>query len=207
MRGLRLLFLAGTVAAVVISPAARATHDPVHAFAGEWQMEFAQGQSRTGTLKIRAVAAAAGRAAQAGFKWGGWLNGNCTVAATQWYQGEFGRGSDTGPIVGCTSRGSGIFYLVFKSTQFGVEGGLFFSGPGGAVYAVFPTEPVSQQGEEFAVSFRRHFAGDGSGAEEPPQPRCGGRRISAREHGAGSPVCKLERVVFLEGTKYLRPAA
>jgi hypothetical protein len=157
-----------------------------------------------GTLQLRKVAESAAKAAQPGFKWGTWVNPWCSGGTTQWYLGDFATSNDKGPVIACVSPGSGTLYAVYRSLNFDVEGGLFFSGPGPAAFAVFPTNPVSQQATEFSVSFRKHFAGDGAGPEESPAS-CGPRRMQSRT--ADVVQCKLDRVVFLEGTKFMQPAA
>jgi hypothetical protein len=203
MRGLRPLLLASVAftLAAACSPAANASHDPKASFSGEWLMSFSESQPPTGTLRLKAVTDAVGEATRDSFPHGGWLPFHCTKE-TDWYTGTFVRGTDSGPLVACTQELTGGAYVVFKSSQFGVEGGIAWGASGNASFGVFPSEP----NEQFSISFVKHFAGDGSAAEEvEPVPLCG--RVPSALPSAAAVSCKLDRVVFLEGTKYFRLAA
>lgn len=201
MRGLRLLLAVIAFALTAVgSPTAHASHDPAAAFSGEWLMQFTESQPPTGTLKLKAVTDSVGETTRDSFTHGGWLALHCSDE-TDWYTGTFVRGSDSGPLVACTQQITRGAYVVFKSNTYGVEGPIAWGSAGNASASVFPNEPR----EQFLISFVKHFAGDGSGEIVPPLALCG---EDLADLGRAAAVhCKLDRVVFLEGTKYFRLAA
>jgi len=121
------------------------------------------GRANEGILRLQAVSKAA--AGIGSFKIGTYLPQECGSSVTHYYKGTFQRDTDSGPIIGCFTRGSGSFVSVFKSTQYNVEGVLRGSLPGPMVAGLWPSQPR----DPVTVSFRRHFTGDGAGAEQKPQ--------------------------------------
>ena len=154
-------------AALLLAAAAGATHDPRHRASGDWVMSFPDndpaiqsGSAKTGALHLRAVSKEAGKQEAAKFKYGAFLS-ECGSTADDFYIGTFRRDPDTGPLVGCVHKVSGIFSAVWRSNKYGVEGG--FQGVlGGPVAASpFPSRPSNV----FATSFRGHFPGDGAATD------------------------------------------
>jgi hypothetical protein len=173
--------LLALAAVLLLAGPAGATHDPKHPAAGNWRMHFPKtpGRADTGVLHLMAVDEAAARSAAAQLQWGSWALGGtgCGPRATAFAVGTFARDSDKGPVVGCFSPTSGIFYGVFKSTQYKVEGGLSGTLPGPMVAGVFPAQPR----DELTTTFIGHFPGDGATKEAQA---C--RRVSAL---GASPAC------------------
>jgi hypothetical protein len=125
------------------------------------------GRAKTGILRLRAVSKAAGQQEARTLKWGGFLS-ECGSRADDYYIGSFKRDRDSGLVVGCTHPVSGLFHGVFRSQQYGVEGGLEGTLGGPVAAGVFPARP----GDVLTTGFRAHFALDGSGAEDScPAPR------------------------------------
>ena len=160
------------------------------------------GRADKGVLHLRAVSKAAASAAAAADhpNWGGWALGGtgCGPGATAFAVGTFERDSDKGPVVGCFSPTSGIFYGVFKSTKYNVEGGLSGSLSGPMNSGVFPAQPRN----ELTTTFIGHFAGDGAAAEEKTvEVFCGGNRKPSAVGAAHQEVpaqCELDRVTIDE---------
>jgi hypothetical protein len=157
------------------------------------------GRADTGVLHLTAVGKDAARAAAAQLDWGSWALGGtgCGSRATEFAVGTFTRDTDKGPVVGCFSPTSGIFYAVFKSTKYKVEGGLSGSLPGPMVAGVFPAQPR----DPLTTTFIGHFPGDGADAEVLAGSLCpAARRTSMHEQTPPQAKCELDRVVFIEGT-------
>jgi hypothetical protein len=204
-------------AALLVAGPANATHDPTHPFSGEWEMQFLdddflvrQGRAKTATIELKARDAAAvemlARDSNA-FRWGSWAPGECGEAADDYYVGKFTRGDDSGDVVGCVHPVSGIIHAVFKSRD-GEGGFATAGGPGG--YGIFP---FGQPTERFnAFLFLRHLPDDGSKPEEvvAEGSLCGGSKPAAqRSQQQSKPQagCKLDRVVFLDGTNAVQGVA
>ena len=200
--GLVVSALLALAAVLLLVGPAGATHDHKHSAAGNWRMHFPKtpGRADTGVLHLRAVDKAAASAAAAQLQWGSWALGGtgCGPRATEFAVGTFERDSDNGPVVGCFSPTSGIFYGVFKSTKYKVEGGLSGSLSGPMNSGVFPSQPNNS----LATTFIGHFAGDGAKAEEAlAGSLCpAARRTSSRGQTPPQAACALDRVVFIEGT-------
>ena len=171
-----------------------ANHDPDHAASGDWLMTFppTPGRADTGKLHLAFSSKANYEAKAATLRYGTWAAGECGTNATQFYVGTFTRDKDSGLVVGCLSQGpSGLFYGVFQSTVYKVEGGL--AGTLGAVMTagVFPSQPQ----DEFNSQFLGHFAGDGAAPEEEITLECdGSRTFSDTTPPKPRAICMIRRI-------------
>jgi hypothetical protein len=197
---------------VMILPAGvGANHDPDHAASGDWLMTFppTPGRADTGKLHLAFTSKANYEAKAASLHYGSWAAGECGTGATQFYVGTFTRDKDSGLVIGCVSQGpSGLFYGVFQSTVYKVEGGL--AGTLGAVMTagVFPSQPQ----DEFNSQFLGHFAGDGAAPEEAVLT-CSESGVihgplarSAERAQPALAACKIKRVALLLGSNQVKPA-
>jgi hypothetical protein len=209
-----ILGLVVLLAALFYAGPANATHDPAHPFSGRWEMGFSdsdpgvrQGQAKTATLiflaRDKATFEAESRNKGKFPTWGTWAGGECGSDARDFYVGTFARGDDTGNLVACVHPVSGILHAVFKSDKYAVEGAITTAGgPGG--YGVFPSLPNTPFN---SLQYLGHVAGDGAKAEEDVDEGslCGSRVPAAQSQKQA--VCKLDRVVFLDGTNAVQGVA
>lgn len=158
-----------------------------------------QGRAKTATIELKARDPAAVQMLardSTAFKWGSWAPSECGEAADDYYVGKFTRGDDSGDLVGCVHPVSGIIHVVFKSRD-GEGGFATAGGPGG--YGIFPFGQPTERFDGFA--FLRHLPDDGSKPEEVvAEGSLCGSRTPAVQSQAAQAVCKLDRVVFADGT-------
>jgi hypothetical protein len=209
-----LVLLALLAVALLVAGPANARHDTDHPFSGKWEMGFSdtdpgvrQGQAKTATLIFNATDKTTfdnNSKNTAIFPvWGTWAGTECGDDARDFYVGTFSRGDDTGDLVACVHPVSTILHAVFKSKKYSVEGAITTAGgPGG--YGVFPSQPNTPFN---SLQFLGHVPGDGAKAEEVVEESlCPSRTPAARNQTAPA-KCRLDRVVFYEGTNVVHGVA
>jgi hypothetical protein len=199
MRRLWLLF-ACVLSLGVLSTPASANHNPSVAFAGNWSLTSIGGP--VGTLSFRVIPAESGPASMRAIKDVDLTN---LCPEQSWYAGTFAVGGDSGQLVGCTENNGRSIYVQYTSAS---GPGFFFASldAAGAAYSgksyLFETGLVGG----ITGAFQGHFEGDGSG-EAVQENLCGGRAPAAAEGQPKQAVCKLDRVVFLDGTNAVQGVA